>query len=124
MSTFADILINTETGVAFGVLLAAMLAGIKFLFSSLMATMKEQRDAYKKMSEEGAAALMDAANDKRVKEGKPPLVVVAPVIAEHASPVSKSQIDTADMQTIRATQTAAILSLGLPPRSPGIPSGK
>ena len=124
MTLFADIQINTETGVALGAVLAVMLGGIKILFNYYVAALTDQRDIYKKMSEQGSKALMDAANEKRAKDGKPPLVEIAPVVAEHASPVRKSQIETAHMATIRATMTAAILELGLPPRPPGIPSGK
>ncbi len=122
-----------EISVVEGGLITALIVGmggtVGLLFKLVMAAnekaladMTSQRDSYKQMHNATIAALEDVAADKRVQEGKPMLPFVAPVVPERSSPETQAQKDTAELQTHRARQTAAFLSLGLPARqlwSPG-----
>jgi hypothetical protein len=100
---------------AFGVV--GVLGGvITFLHRSLMAAKDEQIKSLTGIATEAVENLEQAARNKLAAEGKPPYVPVAPVVAEHASPTTKRQQATADLQTLRARAVAAALNLGLPAR--------
>jgi hypothetical protein len=76
----------------------------------------DQRKSYKEISSEAISALEAQANEKRLKQGKEPLKVIAPVVPEHSSPVTKEQQETADLQTMRARAVAIAVALDLPVR--------
>jgi len=59
-------------------------------------------------------------NEKRRSEGKVPLTVIAPVVGEHASPLTMEQAETAKLATDRARATATTLEAGLPARKAGV----
>lgn len=83
------------------------------------ADLKKERDTVRNMLVSAVANLEIAAGQARKLRGIAPLDKVADVVPEANSPPTQEQIDTADLATLRARLTAASLSLGLPPRTPG-----
>lgn len=77
---------------------------------------ENETKSYKEISIEVTRHIETLANAKRAAEGKPPFKPVAPVVAEHSSPMTDEQKRAAELQTIRAQVVAASLILDLPAR--------
>lgn len=92
------------------------IAAMKAQYDAQITDLKDQRKSYQEIADESTRALEYKVNELRGKKGKPPTLKVAPIVPEHSSPVSETQQATADLQTIRARLTAAVLELGLPAR--------
>lgn len=102
-------------------LLTALSGTIGLLFRALMASkdaslkdMTTQRDSYQKMAAQSIAALELAANRARRARGELPFVPIPAVVAEHNSPTTQAQADTAEFQTLLARGTRAARMLALP----------
>jgi hypothetical protein len=120
---FADITI-VEAGMIIGPLAGAVVVIFRLLVVShaaQIAAEKSRAESYREMLIEANKALEDEVNTQRRNRGQEPLPVVAAVVPEHSSPVTKEQQETADLQTERARLTALTLALGLPPRTTGPP---
>ena len=112
----ADLTVNTETMAVISLVVGGLTGVIGMLFRLYVAQVKEERDTWKKLADGAVSNLEYAANVQRKKAGMSPLTELAPVVPEHSSPTSKRQEETAEMATMRARLTAAVLSLGLEPR--------
>lgn len=64
------------------------------------------RKSYQEMASEAIKSALDTASYYRAKEGKPPIVLPAPVISESHSPSTEKQREVAFIQTLRATIVA------------------
>lgn len=64
------------------------------------------RKSYQEMASEAIKSALDTAAYYRAKEGKPPIVLPAPVISESHSPSTEKQREAAYIQTLRATIVA------------------
>jgi hypothetical protein len=101
-------------------IVVAVLAALTPIISVLAAWLKmklnemeSQRNSYKEIGEEAVKSLVSHAESNT----KLPLVLpLVPVVPEHNSPTSVIQQETAHIQTLRASLTAANLALGLPAR--------
>lgn len=79
-----------------------------------------EQASYQQIALEAVQNLEAVTNTARREHGEPPLVILAPVVAEHQSPTTDRQQATAEVATLRARLVAATLTLGLPPRdTPG-----
>lgn len=72
--------------------------------------------SWEEMANESSAALTKMANFVLQKDGKMPLVVLAPVISESHSPSTEAQRATARIQTMRALIADVKLRIGDEPR--------
>jgi 5,10-methenyltetrahydromethanopterin hydrogenase len=73
---------------------------------ALLKDMKAQRDAYQEMAAENLEELEKQLNIRRRDRGEEHMEVMAPVEAEHHSPTTERQHDTAELATLRARQAA------------------
>ncbi len=90
------------------------------LLSQRDAALKDSESMKKSYQEIAAEALKSATettNYYRAKEGKPPLIPVAPVISESQSPSTEKQRETALIQTMRAEMAKIKLETGQQPRA-------
>jgi len=122
----ADFVLSSEAIMVITGLVVALTSAVVGLFYMLIAShnerlkqMESDRNSYKEIAVEATSALERKVNTERGKLGHPPFDTVAPVVPEHSSPITKKQQDTADLQTLRARLTAAVMALGLPPRDSG-----
>lgn len=124
MILIADISFSTEGAVVIGALLTALSTAVVFMFRQVLAAKDERLNemkSYKEIAAEAIIALEAKVNEERQAAGKKDFKKLAPVVAEHSSPVTPEQQNTAELQTMRARITAATLALGLPPREAGLP---
>jgi hypothetical protein len=112
-----------------GVMGGGLISTIALLFKLLMASKDKQlvdmtsaRDSFKEIAEESVSNVEQVVNRIRQEKGLPEFKPLKPVVPEHASPVSRAQKDTAELQTLRAKLVAATLSLDLPPRATSRPA--
>jgi hypothetical protein len=70
----------------------------------------------KEIATEAVAAAMSIANHYREKEGKSPLVPVAPVLPETHSPATMEEEHAAEIATLRAKLALVTVAAGLPPK--------
>jgi len=131
----SQITVSTEVGI--GLIIAAggaLATGIGILYRQLVANyeariaaerkdfdaqleaMKTERNNWKNVGEEATGKLYSVAARVRDKQGLPRSEVVPDVIAEHSSPATEIQKQTAALATARATLAAATKDLGLPAR--------
>lgn len=104
--------------------IVACLGGVvAFLFKQVLAgkdkSIKDLEDrlkTYQDLAAEAIKSAVDTANHYRAKENKPPLIPVAPVIAEGSSVPSDAQQSAAKLATFRATLAAVKLAMGQPAR--------
>lgn len=115
---------TTEGIAVIGLLLSALGGVVVYVHKLLMETqaarikaVEVERDNWKALGMEAATVTLKAANNARAQRGQEPLQPLAAVVPEHNSPVTKAQIDTAEMATARATIVAATLDLGIDPRA-------
>jgi hypothetical protein len=87
-----------------------------------MQDMISQRNSYQKMATQSITGLELAANRLRQSRGEGPIEFVKPVVPEHNSPTTQAQIDTAELQTLRARAVAAALVLDVPLVDPDQPN--
>lgn len=107
-------------------LVGGVCAAVPALFLALMkahasalADLTDQRNTYKAIADRAVARLEEEATERHRREGAVPSLVIAPVLPEHASPVTPRQQETADIATLRARLVAA--ELGRPPLSEEAP---
>lgn len=123
MFPLADVLFSTEGIVVISTLMAGMAGTVVYVHRLLMENqaarikaVETERDNWKALGLEAASVTLTAANNARIKEGRPPLKVLADVVPEHNSPVTPEQFRTAELATVRAAVVAATLDLGIDPR--------
>lgn len=150
---FADVTLSTEMIVLVTAIVGGLVGGIVYLFKQdsrnqtewriaqekmyvnqlaeqnrlLEERLKDKVEANKSLKEmlhEAVAVAEVYVNEKRAGVGMGPFTKLAPVVPEHSSPVSEKQQETADLQTLRASLTAAKLELGMPARESGPPEAK
>lgn len=100
-----------------------LVAAIALLYRQISAShqrtvieLEALKKTYQDFSAEALKSALDTTNHYRVKEGKAPLVPLAPVISESRSPSTAKQRETAAIQTMRATMAMIKLASGQIPR--------
>lgn len=128
MVLFSDVTFSTEGLVIIGALLTALVGAIGIVFrllqSSHDARIRDKDDqirSYRGIAVEAVAVAESYVNVARIAKGKPPTTILAPVIPEHNSPPTDAQQATADLASLRARLTKAVLDSELPPRTAGYP---
>lgn len=116
----ADVTLSTEAVVVIGVLLSGLAAAVGTVFKLLMAAKDDLLKSYKDVAAEAVDNLEAAHKAYAQRHGKHVPEPLAAVIPEHSSPPKQKQIDTADLQTLRARLTAATLGLELPARQASV----
>lgn len=81
-----------------------------------LAESESRKRSYSEMTSEAIASATQTTNYYRAKEGKPPLIVVAPVVSEGHSPSTKEQREAAEIATMRAQIARIKLVTGQEPR--------
>jgi hypothetical protein len=126
----AEISFSTEEVVIIGTLLATVTGATSYIFkllidnyASRLAEKESQLQNWKQIASEAVVNLHKVAKEKRASEGMPPYVPLVPVVPEHNSPATMRELETAELQTVRASLVAATKDLGLEPRSWPIPEG-
>lgn len=127
----ADVTFSTEGIVVISTLLGAVTAALGFIFRLLITnyekaatraevdharerdSLKTERDNWRQVGEEAVDNLQIVARKKGALTRVAPL---AAVVAEHNSPATEEQLQTAALATTRAALVAATLALELPPR--------
>jgi hypothetical protein len=110
-----------------GGVVAALVAAIGMIFKLYVAAMEKRYDdllkesegfkkSYQEIALEAVKAQAETTNYYRVKDGKPPLAIVAPVISESHSPSTQQQREAALIATLRAKVAAAKLADDQEPR--------
>lgn len=130
--------IDSITG---GGIIVCLLSAIGVLFKLLIASEKEkfavimrEKDAqllqqeglkksYQEIATEAVKSATETTNYYRSKEGKPPLISVAPVIPESHSPPTLKQQEDARIQSMRAEMAAIKVMTGQPARVPSESEG-
>ncbi len=105
---------------AFATLVSAFVVVGKMLLASkdkAIADAESRIKSYEEISREGVDTAKRMADYMRAKEGKEPIVVVAPVVPESHSPSTKKQREEADIATKRAALAAIRLVADLPARA-------
>jgi hypothetical protein len=75
------------------------------------------RNSYRQIAEEAMRQLDRARNQVREARGQAPFTTLAAVQAEHSSPVTAQQVETAHIATLRARLMASILDIqDVPPK--------
>ena len=74
------------------------------------------RNSYRQIAEEAMLQLERARNQVREVRGQAPFTTMAAVQAEHSSPVTAQQNETAHIATLRARLMASILDVREEPR--------
>lgn len=129
---FADVVFTTETMVVVSALVLGLCGVVAKLYLNLRADhdarlkeKDEQISSWKQMTKEATSNLERAAiiYGPKADPKQVPIPLVAPVVAEHSSPVTPSQEATAEMATERAKLVAATLKLGLHARPPSSEKG-
>lgn len=131
MSDFAINAICTLVGGLFGGLLAHMGTAIanrakrdeaEIKLKELELRLKyehDQKESYKAIAKDGIVVLERVTNEKLASEGKPTIVRMADVLANHHSLVTKEGKESAEFETMKAQMAAARLILDFPPKEPG-----
>lgn len=91
-------------------------------YEGRLSDMKSQKESFKEIANEAVENLEKKVNEILASVGKSDFKVLAAVVPEHNSPTTPEQQDTADLATLRARTTAAVLALGLPPREASEPA--
>ena len=124
----SDITFSTETMVVVTAIVTGLTGAIAYLFKMLMDNLnarlilaEENLKNMKNIAEQAITNLEIIAKYKNKEGGIPSIPMLAPVVPEHQSRVTKTQQETADTQTLRARLVAATLALSLPPRKIGEP---
>ena len=81
--------------------------------------LEEQKSINKTLygiADEAVKSAIDTTNFYRAKDGKPPVLVVAPVVPEGSSPPSMMQRDAALIATMRANMAAVKIAASQEPR--------
>lgn len=123
----ADVVFSTEGLAIIGILLSALVGAVTMLFklliaakdqaySSKLAELESVKKSYQEIAAEAVKSAVDTTNFYRAKEGKPPVLLVAPVISESHSPSTLIQREVAAIQTLRATVAQVKLEENQPPR--------
>lgn len=112
----ADISFSTEEVAVIAALLGAVVAPLGWISRMLITQMQQERDNYKQIANEATGNLELAALAYVKREGKGIPKALAAVVAEHSSPPTDKQEETADLATLRARTVAATLALDLEPR--------
>lgn len=86
-----------------------------------IASLERRGDSLKQITEEALATVEEMAKQKAAAEGKVIATPLVPVIPERNSPVTKEEIEAAELATVRGRMVAASVALGLPAREPGVP---
>jgi len=115
------LVITTPTIIA---VVTALAGAIIFMFKlyaaskeKLIDALESEKKVYHDMAVEAIKSAKDTADFYRMKyEGKPPIVLAAPVISEGRSPSTREQRDTATLATLRASLAAIKLEMGQSPR--------
>lgn len=102
--------------------IAGLVAAIGTLFGLYAKSMNDrlaekdaQINSYKSILQAALFAGDKAINELMVLKGLPLVTVMAPVIPEHQSPITKKQAETAHIATQRARAVAMYDKLGLEP---------
>lgn len=82
----------------------------------LLAEKISAEKSYKELAAEALKSAIDTTNFYRAKEGKPPIIPLPAVVPEGHSPSDKKQINTAELQTMRATLAQVKVASGQEPR--------
>ncbi len=113
---------SAEGVVVISALLACLAGAITKLFMLLLAAKDESmariistRESWRHMAEVATTALEEIARLKRIELNQPVVVPLAPVNPEHSSPPTEEQIEAAEIATLRARLTAAILAISWKP---------
>lgn len=125
----SDAVVNAIAG-AIGGFFAA-LVGVLPLYFAYRLKMQEmqgrltwesnQKESYRSIAKDSLGINEANVNKQLVKEGKPPLVPIADVIAEYQSPVTREAQEAADLQTARKRLVDVQLAMGIPARESGPP---
>ncbi len=115
------VLAGSGTVIAF--LFRALIVSKDREFASLMREkeadnleLKERNKSFQELAVESAKFANDLANFYRLKEGKGPIAVVAPVVPESHSPPNEKQREAAVIQTLRAKMAAIKVAMDFEPR--------
>lgn len=73
--------------------------------------------SYQEIAAEAIKSATETTNYYRAKEGKPPLIMAAPVVSESQSPSTAKQREVALIATMRASMAHIILENGQEPRA-------
>lgn len=98
-----------------GFIVGPMGIAMGIVYRQIIANYESQIKSLNEIASTAVAHLEGAANMARKKDGRANFKPLAPVKAEHSSPVTKAQQRTADLATVRARLTAAVLDIGLEP---------
>jgi hypothetical protein len=74
------------------------------------------KKSYQEITQEALKSAVDVTNFYRAKEGKPPIIPVAPVVSESHSPSTAAQREAALIATMRATMAQVKVVTGQEPR--------
>ncbi len=80
------------------------------------AELTSMKKSYQEIAQEAVKSALGTTNYYREKDGKPPILPVAPVISESHSASTSLQREVAVIQTLRATITQIMLEAGQEPR--------
>ena len=123
MLTYAAVLLGgagTVIGVLFKLLISAKDEASKLRDAEkdrLIADLVSERKANKEIRDEAIKSALEQANYNRQRDGKPPVVIVPPVIPLSNSPSTQAQRDAADIQTAMATLAEIKRISGQAPRA-------
>lgn len=112
----ADITLSTETTVVVGALLSALVVAIGVLYRAFTVELLSERDSWRGMAKDAIEKYEQAIAAGKIKSVRQKVPDLAPVVGEHSSPLTKKQIESADMATWRARLTAAAHQAGEPAR--------
>lgn len=100
-------------------LLASKQREYELAYAELMAEKAEEtsrKKSYQEIATEAIKSATDTANYYRQKEGKSPIIPLAPVVSESHSPSTEKQRETAIISTLRAEMAKVKLMTGQEPR--------
>lgn len=80
------------------------------------ADLESVKKSYQEIAAEALRSATETANYYRQREGKPPIIPLAPVVSESHSPSTAAQRETALIQTMRATMAHVKSVVGQEPR--------
>jgi hypothetical protein len=78
--------------------------------------MENTKHSYEDMTVEAIKSARATANFYLARDGKPPIVPLAPVISESHSPSTEDQREAARIATLRAEMAQVKVAVGQPPR--------
>lgn len=117
---FADVTITPEAMAAISTIIGGMATAIvalawvcRILYYKNVENY-ERMIVWKQMQGEAVVVAEIAANKERQRKGEEPFVPVLPQLPEKTSAPTKSQVDLADQQTMKARTVAAAINVGVP----------